>query len=43
LRFAAGPGDFADFVILESAIEGGATQVLTFDKALHKHSGFVAP
>ena len=42
-RYAASRADFADFIILEVALEHGATRVVTFDAALHKHPEFAAP
>lgn len=43
LRYATGRGDFADYVILETAQEHGAAKVATFDAALHRHAEFVEP
>ena len=34
-------GDFADHLILEVAREAGARHVVTFDRKLHRHDGFV--
>jgi predicted nucleic-acid-binding protein len=41
--FEGGRGDFADYIILEHALEAGCGQVATFDRVLLKHDGFVAP
>ncbi len=41
--FAAGKGDFADYVIKEHARAAGCEGVATFDRALLKEEGFVAP
>ena len=41
--FAAGRGDFADYVIRESARTAGCEKVATFDRALLKEPGFIAP
>jgi predicted nucleic-acid-binding protein len=41
--FAAGSGDFADYLIREHARGAGCTAVATFDRALHKEKLFVAP
>jgi len=41
--FAAGKGDFADYVIREHAIAAGCDTVVTFDRALHRDPGFTAP
>jgi predicted nucleic-acid-binding protein len=41
--FAAGRGDFADYLIREHAREAGCTEVATFDRALLKEKLFVAP
>lgn len=41
--FGAGKGDFADYVIQEQARVAGCSGVATFDRALLKEKGFVAP
>ena len=41
--FVAGKGDFADYVIKEHARAAGCDGVATFDRALLKEQGFVAP
>ena len=41
--FEFGRGDFADYVILEHALEAGCDRVATFDRKLLKHEGFVSP
>ena len=41
--FARGTGDFADYVTRERAREAGCTEVATFDRALLREDGFVAP
>lgn len=41
--FIAGKGDFADYVIKEHARAAGCDRVATFDRALLKEAGFVAP
>ena len=41
--FSAGKGDFADYVIKEHARAAGCERVATFDRALLKEEGFVAP
>jgi predicted nucleic-acid-binding protein len=41
--FAAGKGDFADYVIREHGLAAGATSVATFDRALLKEPGFTRP
>jgi predicted nucleic-acid-binding protein len=41
--FAAGKGDFADYVILAHAQAAGADVVATFDRALLKERGFRRP
>lgn len=41
--YAAGRGDFADYVIRERALAEGCEAVVTFDRALHGEPGFVAP
>lgn len=38
--YAAGRGDFADYVIREHALAAGAREVLTFDRALKGESQF---
>lgn len=39
--YAAGRGDFADYLIREQAIEGECEAVATFDRTLLKESGFI--
>ena len=41
--YAAGKGDFADYVIREDAVAAGCESVVTFDKALLKEEGFARP
>jgi predicted nucleic-acid-binding protein len=41
--FAAGKGDFADYVIREHARAAGCDHVATFDRMLLKERGFAAP
>jgi predicted nucleic-acid-binding protein len=41
--FAAGKGDFADYLIREQALEDDCAAVATFDRALLKEPGFIAP
>lgn len=41
--FAAGKGDFADYVIGEHAHAAGCTALATFDRALLRERGFVRP
>jgi predicted nucleic-acid-binding protein len=41
--YRRGKGDFADYLIREQAHAHGADAVATFDKALLKEPGFVAP
>lgn len=41
--YAAGKGDFADYVIREDAAASGCGTVATFDKALLKEAGFARP
>jgi predicted nucleic-acid-binding protein len=41
--FVAGKGNFADYVIKEHARAAGCDGVATFDRALLKEEGFVAP
>ena len=41
--FAAGRGDFADYLIRERAEAAGCSAVLTFDRVLQKEQGFSAP
>lgn len=41
--FAAGRGDFADYVIREQARAMGSDSVATFDRALLKEEGFTPP
>jgi len=41
--YRRGKGDFADYLIREQAHAHGADEVATFDRALLKEPGFVAP
>ena len=41
--YAAGRGDFADYLIRADALSAGCDAVLTFDKALYREKGFRAP
>ena len=41
--YAAGTGDFADYLVREDARATGCDSVLTFDKALLKEPGFGRP
>ena len=41
--FDGGRGDFADYLIREHARSAGYAQVATFDRALLREPGFVAP
>ena len=41
--FAAGKGDFADYLIREDALTAGCDQVATFDRVLLSEPGFTAP
>jgi predicted nucleic-acid-binding protein len=41
--FDSGRGDFADYLIRETAREAGCESVATFDRALLREPGFVAP
>jgi predicted nucleic-acid-binding protein len=41
--FAAGRGDFSDYLIRERAIRRGSAAVATFDRKLLKEDGFVDP
>lgn len=41
--FAAGKGDFADYLIRENARSAGCESVMTFDAALLREPGFVRP
>ncbi len=41
--FAAGKGDFADYVIREGALAAGCTAVATFDRALLREPTFTRP
>lgn len=36
-------GDFPDYLIRERALSAGCDAVVTFDRALHREPGFVAP
>ncbi len=38
--FRFGRGDFPDYLIRERALDAGATEVVTFDRALKNESGF---
>ena len=35
-----GPGDFADYLVREQALAAGASEVVTFDRALRGETGF---
>ncbi|MBA4070738.1 MAG: VapC toxin family PIN domain ribonuclease [Gemmatimonas sp.] len=39
-RYAAGRGDFADYLLLERAAAAGASPVASFDRALRREKGF---
>ncbi|MBI4704913.1 MAG: type II toxin-antitoxin system VapC family toxin [Deltaproteobacteria bacterium] len=41
--YRSGQGDFADYVIRERARQAGCDRVATFDGALVREAGFVAP
>ena len=41
--YAAGKGDFADYLVRENARAAGCDSVLTFDKSLLKEPGFARP
>ena len=41
--YAAGKGDFADYLLREQARDSGCRAVATFDKALLKDDGFIEP
>jgi predicted nucleic-acid-binding protein len=41
--YARGKGDFADYLIREEARAAGVESVTTFDRALLREKGFVAP
>lgn len=41
--FEGGKGEFADYLIRESARAAGCEKVATFDRALLKEGGFIAP
>ena len=41
--YAAGRGDFADYLIAERAMAAGCTAIATFDRALQSDSRFKAP
>lgn len=41
--FAAGRGDFADYLIAEHAVASGCSTVVTFDRALHRDARFSPP
>ena len=38
--YRAGSGDFADYLIREQALAAGASEVVTFDRALRGETGF---
>lgn len=41
--YAAGKGDFADYVIREQCVAAGCSVVATFDQALLNESGYQSP
>jgi predicted nucleic-acid-binding protein len=41
--YATGQGDFTDYLLRGAARAAGYEEVATFDRALHKEQGFVAP
>ena len=41
--FDAGKGDFADYLIREHALAAGCDRVMTFDRAVLREPGFMAP
>ena len=41
--YAAGKGDFADYLIREDALAAGCDRVATFDRALLSEPGFLSP
>ena len=41
--YAAGPGDFADYLIAERAVANGCSVVASFDSALQSDKRFAAP
>ena len=41
--YESGPGDFADYLIAEQAVEAGCEKLATFDKKLLKDDRFVEP
>lgn len=41
--YAAGRADFADYLIAERATAAGCSLLITFDRALHSDTRFVAP
>lgn len=41
--YAAGRGDFADYLIAERSMAAGCTAIATFDRALQSDSRFKAP
>ena len=43
MSFAAGPGGFTDYFIRAQAHAAGCEAVATFDRALLRESGFIAP
>ena len=42
-RSALGKGEFADYMIRERTFEQGCEAVITFDRALLREDGFIAP
>jgi predicted nucleic-acid-binding protein len=43
VAYAAGPGDFSDYLVREDAVEHDCRLLVTFDRALHGQPGFGAP
>ncbi len=43
VAYAAGKGDFADYMIREQCIAAGCSAVATFDQALLKDPSFISP
>jgi predicted nucleic-acid-binding protein len=41
--YAAGRGDFADYLIAERAMANGCASIATFDRVLHSDARFVPP
>jgi predicted nucleic-acid-binding protein len=41
--YAAGKGDFADYLIRADALDAGCDTVVTFDRALHREKDFRTP